>query len=133
MNRQQWIPTTGETKHAERMDTGLLKYGNGSPNSEDYDSLADFIYGDGFVEGRIPWGVLSFRDPSSKEVEADFWKNGGLMGQNIKEIYVGLNDGEEAAVMKPYTWDDWTQPEYHERLKQSYGILKEKYGELVIK
>ncbi len=133
MNRQQWIPTTGETKHAEKMDTGLLKYGNGSPNSEDYDSLADFIYGDGFVEGRIPWGVLSFRDPSSKEVEADFWKNGGLMGQNIKEIYVGLNDGEEAAVMKPYTWDDWTQPEYHERLKQSYGILKEKYGELVIK
>ena len=130
LNREQVYPMTGETKHAEHMETGELRYGITDPDSEIFDSLADFVYGDGFVEVRIPWGLLSFRDPSTKEVEADFWKNGYLDGEKIEGINVGVAVDDELTSMQFYTWDDWDAPIFHERLKKSYDILKERFGKL---
>ena len=131
MNRTQWIPTTEEWRDAERMDSGLLRYGNANPASEDYDSLADMMYGDDFIEVRLAWGLLSFRDPSSKEVEGDFWEADELYGEHVDEIWLGLGSNGACSTMQPYSWDNWNEPHYHERLKQSYDILKEKFGELL--
>ena len=133
MNRTQWIPTTEEWRDAERMDSGLLRYGNADPASDEYDSLADICYGSDFMELRLAWGLLSFRDPSSKEVEWDFWEKDDLGGINVDEIYLGIMSGEQYSGMQPYTWDNWDVPVYHERLKRSYDILKEEYGRLVLK
>ncbi len=130
MNRTQWIPTTEEWRDAERMDSGLLRYGNADPSAQDYDSLADMCYGDDFIELRLAWGLLNFRDPSSKEVEGDFWGQKELYGINVDEIYIGIMSAGRYSGMSPYTWDNWDMPTYHERLKQSYYILKDKYDEL---
>ena len=132
LNRTQTIPSTGEVKHAEHMDTGALLYGNGDPDSKDYNSLSDFIFGKNAIEIRIPWELLSFRDPSTKEVEDDFYMNGQLSGLNIEGIYLGLNTGSSAGNAAFYTWENWDEPSWHERLKKSYYILGGKFEELVL-
>ncbi len=123
LNKQLTFPD-GRVRETEKTDTGLLRYGNGDPASENYDSLVDFCYGKGFVEIRIPWSLLSFRDPSSKEVEADFWENGELSGMTVPEIFLGLCRDDKCAPMQPYTWENWDQPVTHERKKQSYDMVK---------
>lgn len=130
LNRTLWVPTTGEKLKAERLDTGKLSYGNGNPEDDAYDSLADFCYGDDFVEARIPWELFSFRDPSTKEIEGDFWANGELSGIRVTEIYFGLSYGSKYAKMQPFAWEDWDEPTFHERLKPSYAMLKETYEHL---
>ncbi len=129
LNKELKFPD-GRVREAERSDTGLLRYGNGDPGSADYDSLADFCYGDNFVEIRIPWSMLSFRDPSTKEVEADFWTNGMLSGMTVSEIYLGLCKDTLSAPMQSYTWENWDQPMTHERKKQSYDMMKACFEEL---
>ncbi len=123
LNRELIFPD-GHTRPTERLDTGALRYGNGAPGTDNYDSLTDFCYGKDFVEMRIPWSLLSFRDPSTKEVEADFWKNETLTGVTVPEIYFGLCRGTDCAPMQPYTWENWDLTVTHERKKQSYDILK---------
>lgn len=123
LNRELKFPD-GSVRETEKMDTGLLRYGNGDPGSEDYDSLSDFCYGEGFTEIRIPWSLLNFRDPSTKEVEADFWENGEMSGITVPEIYLGLCRDGSSVPMQSYTWENWDQPLTHERKKQSYDIMK---------
>ncbi len=133
LNRARIRPDTGTKFPSDRMDTGHLNYGNASPESDDFNSLADFIYGDDFVELRIPWGVLGFRDPSTREVEGDFWAAGQNYGLYVDCIYIGLSHDERTNSMTSYTWDIWDIPVYHERLKKSYDIIGNKFAELAAK
>ncbi len=48
----------------EMYETGALRCGNANPQSEDFDSLADFCFTDSGVEIRIPWQLLNFANPS---------------------------------------------------------------------
>ncbi len=161
LNKQLTDPLTGEKMDATRYNTGALHYGCSDPAKEAYDSLADFCFGDHAVEVRIPWSILNFRDPSTKEAEGDFWKNGALHGLNVDEIALGMirepgtatesgepagveitadegaevqgmSAAEETVTMVPYTWENWDVPKFHERLKQGYDIMKECFGELQI-
>ncbi len=127
MNRGMTIPGTGETVPFERFDTGALRYGNGDPESGDYDSLADFCLGEGCVEIRLPWMLLGFMDPSRLEVMGDFNSSGAIEGASTPGIYMGVcaGDGSASAPMELYSWDGWDIPETHERLKESYYIMQE--------
>ena len=108
-------------------ETGLLTYGNGNPASEQFDSIADFMAGDGFVELRIPWQMLNFYDPSTMEIHDDYYLHHGVVGMPIKNMYVGLA-AANASGRVPLgektlkAWD--TKVTYHERLKQSYYIVQ---------
>ncbi len=132
LNKQLAIPTTGELKDAMHYETGWLRHGNADPAAEDYDSLVDFSFGEGFMEMRIPWSLLNFRDPSTKEVEGDFWEADELTGKNVDGIWVGLNCKDSAFPMQYFTWDNWDTIEFHERLKQSYHILSACYEKLTL-
>jgi hypothetical protein len=108
-------------------ETGLLTYGNGNPASEQFDSIADFMAGDGFVELRIPWQMLNFYDPSTMEIHDDYYLHHGVVGMPIKNMYVGLA-AANASGRVPLgektlkAWD--TKVAYHERLKESYYIVQ---------
>lgn len=107
-----------------------------------YDSLADFYYEGNAVELRIPWSLINFTDPSSKQV---LWKDKdgmtrktegiGLLAVSYKPAGVGLTaaaTGRRAnhtdcfpAVfqdnrIRTYTWHGWNTPVYHTFLKESY-------------
>ncbi|MCR4584538.1 MAG: family 2 glycosyl transferase [Lachnospiraceae bacterium] len=131
LNKPFTIPTTGEERGAERYETGKLKKGISDPASEGYDPLTDFNFTGKFLEIRIPWALLNFRDPSTKTVEGDFWSNKRLgVGEKIEAIYIGCVKAGDRSVSAEYTWDDWNSVRFHERLKESYYIMQECFGEL---
>ncbi len=106
--------------------TGLLTYGNANPSSNDFNSLADFMAGDGFVEIKLPWQLLNFMDPSRMMIHDDYYEHYGVEGIALDRIYVGIGNGTEARIeMQPKKMKGWdTKVTYHERLKESYYILQ---------
>lgn len=133
LNKELVFPETKQVLEFSKYDTGKLTYGDGNPKDAAYDSLSDFCYGDHAVELRIPWSLLNFRDPSTKEIEANFHGTDALSGYQIEEIYAGVSTAKQSVEMESYTWDNWEQVVYHERLKQSYDILKDCYANLKAK
>lgn len=159
LNKGMDVPNVrGKTLHLplETYETGLLRYGNGDPDSPDYDSLADVAYHEQerVVEVRIPWQLLNVKDPSTREIMGDLWKNGlqaseetpGFKmavlsyrpdkqespdapgSQHISYALPGLADGVlQSKDMFAYQWDKWETLEYRERLKKSYYILQDLY------
>lgn len=119
------------SKRYDTFETGRLVYGNGNPSDSMYNSLADFCYGDDFAEIRIPWQLLNFSNPSVMAVHDDYYENHGVEWFQIKEIYIGAGSpGQEGPIhmegLHVKGWGD--RPKFHERLKQSYEIVKESWG-----
>ena len=158
LNQTMDIPNVrGGTLHLpiETFETGRLRYGNGHPDSPNFDSLADVSYNEQerIVEVRIPWQLLNVKDPSHHEIMGDLWENGpqGSMktpgftiaavtyrpdqqqtdmpgSQHISYAMPGLEGNIlPAKNMFTYKWDTWVMPVYHERLKKSYYMMQEIY------
>ena len=112
---------------AEVFETGKLTYGNANPESPDFNSLADYIMGDGCVELKLPWQLLNFSDPSLMTIHDDYYEHYGIEYISIDRIYAGLaSDGAESRVkLEPFGLKGWENDvTYHERLKNSYYILQ---------
>ncbi len=112
----------------EFFETGNLIYGNANPESEDFNSLADFICSGDYVEVKIPWQLLNFSDPSKMEIHDDYYDgNYGVDYISIDEMFVGLSVGntDNRIMMNGVELEGWGNDiTYHERLKSSYYILK---------
>lgn len=110
-------------------NTGILLYGNGNPYSDEYNSQADFMYGNNCVEVRIPWQLLNFSDPSSMSIHDDYYENYGVENIRIRKMYVGVGKSSETLIeMKGIELNGWgRRVRYHERLKQSYFIIQERW------
>lgn len=144
LNKELYIPDSGVHVPFSAYETGRLRLGNGNPSADDYDSLADFyIHEDGIVELRIPWLLIQAKDPSQKEFIGDLYANGMAASRFVDGIHIGaLYVNEDEAVtdafpawkgtrLEPfhmYTWDNWEEALYEERLKQSYWIVRELFG-----
>ena len=126
---------TGAEVPDKAYETGKLLYGNANPESEDYASLADFCYGDGGVELRIPWQLLNVMDPSSKQQMSDFNEEQVFLPQDFDAFDFGFGyvKGKESLSISfsgSYSYEEWNIPTWHERLKPSYYELQkylEKY------
>ena len=120
--------------NAEVYETGKLRYGNANPDSDDFDSLADYMFTDNGVEIRIPWQLLNFANPSEMMIHDDYYENYGVEYIHIDEIWVGLSwgEGNEYRIpMASFALEGWGKSvTYHERLKESYYILKEYWANL---
>lgn len=113
---------------AETYETGLLTYGNANPDSPEFNSLADFIQQDDYIEVKLPWQILNFADPSRMEIHVDYYNgNYGVAYQSIDALYVGIGTAEtEGRIhLQPFALKGWeNHVTYHERLKRSYDMLK---------
>ena len=115
---------------AETYETGKLHYGNSNPLSRDFDSLADFCFGTDGVEIRIPWNLLNFSNPSEMMIHDDYYEVYGVENLKIKGIYAGVErkgdlTGKRIS-MKYCPLKGWKKEiTYHERLKESYYMVKE--------
>jgi hypothetical protein len=145
LNKELTVPFTGEVLPFSDYETGKLREGITDPSSDDYDSLADYKvnYEKGIIEIRIPWLLLGFTDPSTKEILGDFYEDGLEARKNIGEISfagVSIKDGkvstsvdtQEGIIRKDelhtYTWNEWTEPVVKERLKKSYPMIQELFS-----
>jgi hypothetical protein len=126
------LPEDKTTVPFQKYETGRLVYGNGNPDNKDFNSLADFFVKGNVIELKISWQLLSIMDPSEKMAMNDFHKN-GLNPIKIDGIYAGVsilknNSANASVVMNYYNWKPWKVPKYHERLKESYYILKDEFS-----
>lgn len=107
--------------------TGALTEGNGNPESDDYNSLADYCIGQDGIEIQIPWSLLNFSSPNELKIHDDYYENYGVEEIEISEIYCGIGTKEKNSInlgkidLKPWKRDI----EVHERLKKSYWMIKE--------
>ena len=108
-------------------ETGRLKYGSVDPGSEDYNTLADFMVGDGCMEIRLPWQLLHFSNPSEMEIYGDYYESYDVSELTIKRLYVGVGDVKHQRIaMGDFKLRGWMgKITYHEHLKDSYYILQE--------
>ncbi|MEG2017292.1 MAG: hypothetical protein RR128_02390, partial [Clostridium sp.] len=114
------------TKQAQTYETGKLTYGNANPSSGEFNSLADFCGGEGFVEIKLPWQLLNFSDPSEMKIHDDYYERYGVEYIKINEMNVGVGDGTKLIEMEPFNLKKLGgNPKYHERLKESYYMLKD--------
>ena len=157
VSRELFLPQDRKYVPFRSYETGLLQYGNSNPKHPEFDSLADFSFKQGNLEIRIPWQLLNIMDPSTKTAMADFYSGKGrkvesnvpkeetfmnfdrgnvIKAQAIDGLHIGAtivkkNIKDDSVVgMGYYTWNTWTLPTYHERLKKSYPIVQKTFQEL---
>lgn len=132
LNKPLYLPQDEVKKPIRKYETGKLAYGNGNPKNADYYSLADFCVKDNIIEIRIPWQLLNVMDPSTKMIMNDLHID-GIKPIKTEGIYAGigiLKDNNYILNMEMnfYSWNPWETPTYHERLKESYYILKDAFN-----
>lgn len=140
LNKPMVIPSTGEELPFEFYETGQLLEGNGNPESDDYNSLSDYVmrHEAGIFEIRLPWLLLNVKDPSLKEITGDLWKDGLDASATLEEMNINVvasqnqfvidqlpEDLESISTFVPYKWEYWEQPASEERVKKSYDIIQE--------
>ena len=113
-------------------EVGILKEGNGNPKSASFDSNADYCLGENLVEIRIPWQLLNFTDPSRAMVIDDLEENDmSICNLQIEDIHVAPYFENETGKIKSGTYEmhTWSEPVWHERLKESYYMLQKAFEE----
>lgn len=111
---------------ADTYETGKLIYGNANPNSDSFNSLADFMIKKDNIEIKLPWGLLNFSDPSNMEIHDDYYENYGVEELKINYMYVGAGLGDDIINMNKIKLKGWgNNVTYHERLKKSYYMIKD--------
>lgn len=114
---------------SEVYETGKLLYGNANPEDASFNSLADFCFTENGVEIRIPWQLLNFGNPSEMMIHDDYYEHYGVEFISIDEMYVGIaleGDSQGRIRMASFPLEGWgKEVTSHERLKQSYYMLKE--------
>ncbi|WP_187119127.1 MULTISPECIES: hypothetical protein [Collinsella] len=119
------IPVTDKYFY-KSYETGKLTYGNANPANKDYNSLADFCFGGGFVEIKIPWQLLNFSNPSDMQIHDDYYEHYGVENMSLDTMYIGIGDGDDTISLFSKKMVGWGETvTYHERLKESYFIMQQ--------
>ncbi|MBP1999377.1 hypothetical protein J2Z69_000396 [Paenibacillus shirakamiensis] len=127
---------------------GALKRGTTNRSSADFDSLTSWQYSGNQIELRIPWMLLGFSDPSSKQViDYSALKTGRtftttktegitfvpwIVDRKTKKVE-SSNPNKATLDMKKqpqYTWNPWESVKYTEHLKAGYYDMKDIYAKL---
>ncbi|GAA0541975.1 hypothetical protein GCM10008994_16330 [Halorubrum ejinorense] len=156
INRGYTVPVTDERVPFRSVETGRLRYGNGNPESPEYDSLADVHVAPSAdaIELRLPWQLLNVADPSRRRRLGDLWTDGldayetfesidvaaasyvpaGADGTarpldadtNLTHAAPGVADGTLRSVS--FAPPTWDRPAYTERLKESATAVGDVFG-----
>jgi hypothetical protein len=143
LNKELVVPSTNKRYPFVSYESGKLLYGDGNPAHKEFNSLTDFSMSmnQKVLEIRIPWQLLNVKDPSMREALGDLWKGGLESSTKIDNIMLKvlsvqnkeLQDSEWLNRHITFTWQNWEQPHYEERLKQSYYIMQEAFNSISIK
>ncbi|WP_312258204.1 hypothetical protein [Romboutsia ilealis] len=127
---RMYVEALDKVVDSKKIETGKLVYGNANPLSKSYNSASDFYIGDDYVEIRVPWALLNFMDPSTKQIMDDIYKYYRAKPMIINTINIGATIKENESIKikldsSIFRLKSWFKPEYHQRLKRSYDIIKD--------
>lgn len=111
-------------------NTGMLVHGNGDPTSDEYNSLADFCFGEDCVEVRLPWLLINVGDPSHMLAHRDYYDHYGVEFKKTKKIGMSIcvEIPDDPMIMHSLSVHGWKSVKYRERLKQSYDVVQAAWG-----
>lgn len=139
LNKEMTLPSDGRKIPFQSYETGALRFGSANPSDENFDSLTDISISTDrkTAEIRIPWQLLNVKDPSTKEIIGDLYETGLSGSETTEGIHFAsalfekedtpANQTEKIKDTLFYEWAGWENPEYHERLKKSYSIMKDTF------
>jgi hypothetical protein len=127
-------------------EIGWLKFGTQDRDSPQFDSLSEWNGGNGFIEARIPWGLLGFSDPSSKSVVSTIAGlkltpqgtpttdgmrfvlaeySGDAFISKAKKVG-SIPTSKEGSIPLPplFAWNNWETPTWHSVRKKSFSIYQ---------
>ncbi|MDD2484696.1 MAG: hypothetical protein PHQ50_06715, partial [Eubacteriales bacterium] len=128
------VTRSGQKIAALYEDQSGLRYGPLENNSHNHWMVKGNV-----VTLRIPWTRINVADPSSLRVLCDTRENVLMAGPLQTAVTEGIMVGAIAyesgtgqvlgnagnGVQKPFGWEPWDIPDYKERLKDSYSIIRE--------
>lgn len=143
LNKEMILPATKETLPFQSYETGILKFGTANPADAKFDSLADISISPDkkTAEIRIPWQLLNMKDPGMKEIMGNLYEQGLTGSEKLEKMQIAavtVSGGEISSALpenetgKPvdsisFSWKEWEQPQFYERIKNSYEIMKEAF------
>ena len=122
-NREQTIPTTGETLPYETFDVGVLRHGTWDSTASDYDSRATWRANGHDVVLRIPWLQLGVIDPSSHRALVPVVRDGVPIRDGpspFRRVTLRVVPSRGEAAVARLAWDGWNRVQATERLKAGY-------------
>ncbi len=134
-NRQR-IGRDGTVYPARRQEIGALVRGTTDRTAPDFDSRTEWARGSGFLELRLPWGLLQFTDPSTRRVVSD--RRGAVSGDEVGTAVTdgvrllavaggaSLPEARGATIPAPplYTWPTWERPAFHAYRKAAFDSVR---------
>ncbi len=134
LSRGLFLPETNERIPPEEVKVGRMRRGITDPASPEFNNLSDWYAEGDVLEIRIPWMLLGFTDPSQRLVWNNLYEAGKIEPVETEELRIypsTSSSGESTQEVAPlrYTWEGWEDPNYHERKKGSFEILKKAFKE----
>jgi hypothetical protein len=133
LNYPYVIPSTGRSLPVELRDASKMPWGTTDPADPAFDDRNLLMGKDGILEIALPWGMMSFADPSTHSLfvvtpNADDKKT--VTTRKIDKLGISVAvDGEPLLKTTGYSWEAWDTVQWHERRKAGWPILQKSYQE----
>ena len=122
-------PPLHRAAHGREAPDGAARHlrpalGDRRPEGAQFDDRVTVAGGGKTVELRIPWAMLTFSDPSSRQVWVP--KADGSVG-TLKVGRLGIDvapAGAAAVSTNGYGWDEWNRVDFHERRKAGWPAVQ---------
>lgn len=118
------VRSTGEQHRLETVPYGDLRWGPNDPKRPDFDDR-NLVNGAGSIlELRIPWGMITLSDPSSKLVLRP-QPDGKMSTAPIERVGVSFAVPDSGITpTSGYVWDAWNIVSWHERKKVGWDLYQ---------